>query len=80
MNTYHLQYFSLLGDFTKKSSETLTSKASTPSELYAEIEALYSFSHGKDNFRVAINDEFSEWDSVLNDGDKIVFIPPVAGG
>ena len=80
MNTYHLQYFSLLGDFTKKSSENLTSKASTPSELYAEIEVLYSFSQDKDNFRVAINDEFSEWDSVLNDGDKIVFIPPVAGG
>jgi molybdopterin converting factor small subunit len=30
--------------------------------------------------KVAINDEFSEWNSELADGDSVVFIPPVAGG
>ena len=80
MNTYHLQYFSLLGDLTKKSSETLESQAQNPLELYNEIEELYSFSQAKDHFRVAINDEFSDWDTALNNGDRIVFIPPVAGG
>jgi molybdopterin converting factor small subunit len=30
--------------------------------------------------KVAINDEFSAWDTALNDGDRLVFIPPVAGG
>ncbi|WDE95990.1 MoaD/ThiS family protein [Lentisphaera profundi] len=80
MNCYHLQYFSLLGDFTKKSSEALNSEAQSPEELYAEIEQIYSFSYDKDKFRVAINDEFSDWNTALNDGDRIVFIPPVAGG
>jgi molybdopterin converting factor small subunit len=30
--------------------------------------------------KVAVNDEFRDWDAVLADGDRVVFIPPVAGG
>ncbi|MDG1462804.1 MAG: MoaD/ThiS family protein, partial [Gammaproteobacteria bacterium] len=33
-----------------------------------------------ENFKVAVNDEFSSWDASLSDGDHVVFIPPVAGG
>lgn len=80
MNTYKLQYFSLIGDFTGKASEELQSVASTPKELYAELQQLYSFDHCGSKFRVAINDEFGDWQTQLKDGDSIVFIPPVAGG
>ena len=31
-------------------------------------------------FKVAINEEFGDWDAALADGDSVVFIPPVAGG
>ncbi|HJN00209.1 MAG TPA: MoaD/ThiS family protein [Gammaproteobacteria bacterium] len=27
-----------------------------------------------------MNDEFSDWNIELNDGDRLVFIPPVTGG
>jgi molybdopterin synthase sulfur carrier subunit len=30
--------------------------------------------------RVAVNDEFGDWSQELADGDRVVFIPPVAGG
>lgn len=30
--------------------------------------------------RVAINQEYATWDTLLHDGDEVVFIPPVAGG
>jgi MoaE-MoaD fusion protein len=30
--------------------------------------------------RGAVNQEFSEWDTVLADGDEVAFIPPVSGG
>jgi molybdopterin converting factor small subunit len=30
--------------------------------------------------KVAVNDEFSDWAQTLADGDRVVFIPPVAGG
>jgi len=29
---------------------------------------------------VAINEDFSDWNTPLKDGDELVFIPPVAGG
>ena len=32
------------------------------------------------NFKIAVNDEFSDWDIELNEGDRLVFIPPVTGG
>ena len=32
------------------------------------------------NFKIAINDEFSDWDIELKNGDRLVFIPPVTGG
>jgi molybdopterin converting factor small subunit len=30
--------------------------------------------------RVAVNDEFCDWERPLVEGDRVVFIPPVAGG
>jgi molybdopterin converting factor small subunit len=30
--------------------------------------------------RVAVNDEFRDWTVPLASGDRVVFIPPVAGG
>jgi len=30
--------------------------------------------------RVAVNDEFADWSRPLGAGDRVVFIPPVAGG
>lgn len=30
--------------------------------------------------RGAINQEFSDWDTVVSAGDEVAFIPPVSGG
>ncbi len=76
----HLQYFSFLGDLGGKGSESLDSSAQNAIALYKEIQEKYKFNRETKSLRVAINDEFSEWDTPLNNGDTIVFIPPVAGG
>ena len=75
-----LQYFSFFGDLCGKNSETLNTNAKTAKDLYREIEKLYKFEKDPKNFRVAINDEFVDWDQVLQENDNVVFIPPVAGG
>ena len=35
---------------------------------------------GDSKFLVAINQDMSERDSVVNDGDEVAFFPPVTGG
>jgi len=34
----------------------------------------------RDKLIVAVNQEMSPWDTVINDGDEIAFFPPVTGG
>ena len=54
--------------------------ASSVRELYEELRAAHGLSFPAERMRVAVNDEFGGWDSVVSDGDLLVFIPPVAGG
>jgi molybdopterin synthase sulfur carrier subunit len=34
----------------------------------------------KNTIRLAINHSVVDWDSVINDGDEIAFLPPITGG
>ena len=79
MKNFNIEYFAILREQAGVSTETLSSKASTATELFAELRDKYGFG-SEDNFKVAVNDEFASWDFILSDGDRIVFIPPVAGG
>ncbi len=75
-----VQYFAILREKTGKSSESLSIDADTPNQRYDALDKQYHFNLHKHSIQVAINDEFSSWDQTLNPNDKIVFIPPVAGG
>jgi len=75
-----VQYYALLREEAGKSEEALATLAATPRELYAELQARYPFSLAHELMKVAVNDEFGEWSQPLADGDRVVFIPPVAGG
>ena len=76
----NINYFAILQDERGQSSETVETKADNPADLYAELRGQYSFTLTKCKLKVAINDEFSDWDQKLKEGDNVVFIPPVAGG
>lgn len=75
-----VQYYALLREEAGKSEEALATRAATPRELYEELQARYPFSLAAPMLKVAVNDEFSDWAQTLVDGDRVVFIPPVAGG
>jgi len=79
MPQIHVEYFAILREHAGKKSEDLDTRAATAAALFAELEARYAFP-AMGGMKVAINDEFSEWDAALADGDAVVFIPPVAGG
>lgn len=75
-----VQYFALLREQAGRREEALQSAARTPRELYEELKRRYPFTLGTDVLRVAVNAEFADWSTPLNEGDAVVFLPPVAGG
>jgi molybdopterin converting factor subunit 1 len=80
MKRIHVQYFAAFRDQAGRAEETVETSAGDPAALYRELQARHGLDLGADRLKVAINDEFAAWDRSLRDGDRIVFIPPVAGG
>ena len=80
MMTVTLQYFAVLREQAGCSQEQVQTAAATPAELYEQACARHGFTLPRSMLRVAINDEFREWTSPLQANDRVVFIPPVAGG
>lgn len=76
----NITYFAVLQDERGLSSESLETGASSPAELYRELKEAHGFSLTKCRLKVAVNDEFADWDLKLKENDNVVFIPPVAGG
>jgi len=75
-----VEYFAQFKEITGIEYEERNTEAVTASGLYEELKAQYQFSQKQKQLMLAINDEFSPWETQLQGGDKIVFIPPVAGG
>jgi molybdopterin converting factor subunit 1 len=79
MAVIRIEYFAVLREHVGHASEELRTAAATVGELYAELDQRYAFpSVGR--VKVAVNDEFRDWNAPVRDGDFVVFIPPVAGG
>lgn len=79
-NTVHLQYFAILREQRGTDSETLTTQAATLRELYDSLVAEHGFTLSSAQVRPAVNEAVADWDRPVSDGDRIVFLPPVAGG
>ncbi len=75
-----VQYYAVLREQRGASEETVLTGAPTARAFYQELGEKHGFTLEPDMLRVVINEEFSEWDAPINDGDTIVFIPPIAGG
>ena len=78
--TLHDQNFAVLREQAGRSAESLESAAASPAELYDELRARHGLALPRSLLRVAVNEEFADWEQPLEDGDRVVFIPPVAGG
>ena len=73
-------YFAKLRELTGLDQEAFSMmKGSNPNDVLESINERHQIDIGS-NFKIAVNDEFSNWDIKLNDGDRLVFIPPVTGG
>lgn len=75
-----VKYFAAIREACGKSEEILDTKSKNTHELYDELSKMYGITIGKDNLKVAINEEYSSFDTELNELDVVALIPPVAGG
>jgi molybdopterin-guanine dinucleotide biosynthesis protein A len=75
-----VQYFALLREQAGRRDESVSTRAATARELFAELNARHHFTLTPEHLKVAVNAEFSDWSQPLKAGDTVVFIPPVAGG
>lgn len=78
--TLRVQYYAILREQAGRNEETLDTTAATPAELYDELRRRHPFQLAASQLKVALNSEFSDWQTPLRHGDTVVFIPPVAGG
>lgn len=75
-----VEYYALLREERGQPEDLIMTTAANARELYEELQARFHFSLPWQRLGVAVNDEFQRWDTTLNANDKVVFIPPVAGG
>lgn len=75
-----ISYFAALREERGLSEEVIVSEAKTARTLFFELKKMHSFQLSELEVRVAINSKIASWDTPLNEGDSILFIPPVAGG
>ena len=84
MFEYQVNYYAQLREQRGLSEEHVMSDAKDLLGLYDELKMKNKFSLFADDIKFAVNDEMICLDIdkkyVLSSGDKIVFIPPVAGG
>lgn len=73
-------YFGLLAERRGMGKERLTSSATTPAALYAELDGKHGLGLATSDFRAAVNDEFVAWDHPLAENDSIALLPPMSGG
>lgn len=74
-----LRYFASLRDAAGVETEVVD-HAGDAAALYAVVSARHGYEMPRERVRLAVNGAVVSWDRVLNDGDDIVFLPPVSGG
>ncbi len=75
-----VRYFAAFREATGIETEILDTDAATPAALFSECSARHAALQSYSASLVAVNDEMSDWETRLADGDEVLFFPPVAGG
>lgn len=74
------RYFALFREQAGCESEPVNWSGGTAAELFQAMVVKHPGLKTEAAALVAINDEMSGWETPLQDGDVVLFFPPVAGG
>lgn len=80
MNQIRVRYFAAFREATGIETELVETASGSAAELFSECAGRFDRLQSYSAAMVAINDEMSDWNAPLQDGDEVLFFPPVAGG
>ncbi|GAA0433144.1 molybdopterin converting factor subunit 1 [Lentibacillus halophilus] len=72
-------FFAELQETSGHEKVTVDEDGLSVSELKSKLSTAYELSR-LDQAMIAVNEEYSQEDTVVNSGDVVAFIPPVSGG
>lgn len=75
-----VRLFALLREQAGRSEWDTVTACTTPAELYRSLQQELPLTLDAGLVRVAVNGAYADPQRPLQDGDQVVFIPPVAGG
>lgn len=75
-----VNYYAMFREAAGCSGEEVEADSTDAVALFEALKSKYDFPLCRSHVRLAVNDAFVDWETPLNEGDSIVFIPPVAGG
>jgi molybdopterin converting factor subunit 1 len=75
-----IRFFAVLREQAGCATLTIDTAAPTPAALYAELQQKHPLTFPVHLLRVSLNDRYADMTTPLAAGDRVVFIPPVAGG
>jgi molybdopterin synthase sulfur carrier subunit len=76
--TIKIKYFASLREKIGRGSDTLeSSEPLQATQVWQKATGQESFPN---DVLIALNQEYSDADAIVNDGDEIAFFPPVTGG
>ena len=78
--TLTVRYFAIFREHAGTGEESVSLDADTAADVFALLKDRHGSSEPLGHCKVAINDEMSDWDAAVTDGDTILLFPPVAGG
>ena len=75
-----VRFCAVFREATNTGSLAVETSAGTAADLFREMMQRFDGLAHEPSALVAANDEMVSWEYPLNDGDEILFFPPVAGG
>lgn len=77
----NVRFFAILREQAGAATLTLDTTAPDAATLYAELQGRHpGLTFPSSLLRVSVNERYTDMSTPLNAGDRVVFIPPVAGG
>ena len=74
------RYFAVFREQAGLDNERVQTRARTAAQLFEELAERHGFLDARGRCKVAVNDELVPWETRLENGDTVLFFPPVAGG